>query len=125
MRLEGPSRGDHRRRDSRCQTYYSAVPGQLQPGDIANLALFLASDESRRINGAVIPADAGWLSAQERSRRGAVPGRPGRRRAANAPLPPVRGYDERRHDASRGRRPQAPTPREVDGAVAGCDRWWF
>ena len=29
------------------------------PEDIANVALFLASDESRMVNGAVIPADAG------------------------------------------------------------------
>jgi len=33
-----------------------------QPEDIANIALFLASDESRMITGAVIPADGG-LSA--------------------------------------------------------------
>ena len=30
-----------------------------QPGDIANIALFLASDESRMITGATIPADGG------------------------------------------------------------------
>ncbi len=33
-----------------------------QPEDIANIALFLASDESRMITGAVIPAEGG-LSA--------------------------------------------------------------
>jgi len=48
---------------ARCQTYYAAIPGQLQPDDIAQLALFLASDASTKINGAIIPADAGWLSA--------------------------------------------------------------
>ena len=32
-------------------------------GDIANLALFLASDESRCINGAIISADAGLRTA--------------------------------------------------------------
>ncbi|PKQ37637.1 MAG: 3-ketoacyl-ACP reductase [Actinobacteria bacterium HGW-Actinobacteria-1] len=48
---------------ARCQTYYAAIPGQLKPEEIANLALFLASDESTKINGAIIPADAGWLSA--------------------------------------------------------------
>ena len=48
---------------ARAQAYYAAIPGQLQPADIANLALFLASDESAKINGAIIPADAGWLSA--------------------------------------------------------------
>jgi NAD(P)-dependent dehydrogenase (short-subunit alcohol dehydrogenase family) len=29
------------------------------PDDIANVALFLASDESRMVNGAVIPAEGG------------------------------------------------------------------
>ncbi len=48
---------------ARCQTYYAAIPGQLKPEEIANLALFLASDEATKINGAIIPADAGWLSA--------------------------------------------------------------
>jgi NAD(P)-dependent dehydrogenase (short-subunit alcohol dehydrogenase family) len=33
------------------------------PDDIANVALFLASDESVHINGAVITADGGWMSA--------------------------------------------------------------
>ncbi len=31
-------------------------------GNIAALALFLASDESCYINGAIIPADAGWAA---------------------------------------------------------------
>jgi NAD(P)-dependent dehydrogenase (short-subunit alcohol dehydrogenase family) len=35
----------------------------LKPKDIAALALFLASDESRYVNGAIIPADAGWKAA--------------------------------------------------------------
>jgi len=48
---------------ARCQAYYGAIPGQLKPENIAQLALFLASDESKLINGAIIPADAGWLSA--------------------------------------------------------------
>jgi NAD(P)-dependent dehydrogenase (short-subunit alcohol dehydrogenase family) len=48
---------------ARYGTWYAAIPGQLQPIDIATLALFLASDESRMINGAVIPADAGWSAA--------------------------------------------------------------
>jgi NAD(P)-dependent dehydrogenase (short-subunit alcohol dehydrogenase family) len=34
----------------------------LSPGDIAAAALFLASDASRHITGAVLPADAGWIS---------------------------------------------------------------
>lgn len=48
---------------ARCQTYYAAIPGQLKATDIANLALFLASDDSKMINGAIIPADAGWTAA--------------------------------------------------------------
>lgn len=48
---------------ARFQTWYAAIPAQLKAADIANLALFLASDESRMINGAVIPADGGWSAA--------------------------------------------------------------
>ena len=48
---------------ARCQTWYAAIPGQLKAIDIANLALFLASDESKMVNGAIIPADAGWTAA--------------------------------------------------------------
>ena len=43
--------------------YTSIMPALLKPIEIANLALFLASDESRYINGAVIPVDAGWSTA--------------------------------------------------------------
>jgi NAD(P)-dependent dehydrogenase (short-subunit alcohol dehydrogenase family) len=43
--------------------YASIMPALLKPIDIANLALFLASDESKHINGAIIPADAGWSTA--------------------------------------------------------------
>ncbi len=43
--------------------YVSIMPAMLKPIDIAYLALFLASDESRNINGAIIPADAGWSAA--------------------------------------------------------------
>jgi NAD(P)-dependent dehydrogenase (short-subunit alcohol dehydrogenase family) len=42
--------------------FQKTMPGVLQPIDIANLALFLASDESSNINGTIIPADAGWLA---------------------------------------------------------------
>ena len=35
----------------------------IEPIDIANLALFLASDDSKFVNGAIIPADAGWRAA--------------------------------------------------------------
>jgi NAD(P)-dependent dehydrogenase (short-subunit alcohol dehydrogenase family) len=48
---------------ARYGTWYAAIPGQLKAVDIANLALFLASDESKMINGAIIPADAGWSAA--------------------------------------------------------------
>jgi NAD(P)-dependent dehydrogenase (short-subunit alcohol dehydrogenase family) len=48
---------------ARYNTWYAAIPGQLKPIDIAQLALFLASDESKMINGAIIPADAGWSAA--------------------------------------------------------------
>lgn len=47
----------------RCQAYYGVIPAQLKPEEIANLALFLASDESMHINGTIIPADAGWTAA--------------------------------------------------------------
>ncbi len=47
----------------RAQAYATLIPAVLDPSDIAALALFLASDESRRINGAIIPADAGWTAA--------------------------------------------------------------
>jgi NAD(P)-dependent dehydrogenase (short-subunit alcohol dehydrogenase family) len=48
---------------ARYSTYHALAPGQLQPEDIANLALFLASDESKMINGALVAADAGWSAA--------------------------------------------------------------
>jgi len=48
---------------ARAQLASSIIPAQLKPIDIANLALFLASDESAMINGAIIPADAGWTAA--------------------------------------------------------------
>ncbi len=47
----------------RAGLYASMIPAILKPIDIAHLALFLASDESRNINGAIIPADAGWSAA--------------------------------------------------------------
>ena len=47
----------------RAGAYAALIPSFLQPSDIASLALFLASDESRMINGAIIPADAGWTAA--------------------------------------------------------------
>jgi NAD(P)-dependent dehydrogenase (short-subunit alcohol dehydrogenase family) len=47
---------------ARLGTYHALVPATLEPSDIASLALFLASDESKNINGAVIAADAGWTA---------------------------------------------------------------
>lgn len=46
----------------RTKEFTSLAPAYLQPDDIASLALFLASDESRNVNGAIIPADAGWAA---------------------------------------------------------------
>ena len=36
--------------------------GMGEPNDIANMALFLASDEARIITGAIYPVDSGWTS---------------------------------------------------------------
>ncbi len=47
---------------ARAGVFAALIPAVLDPSDIASLALFLASDESRHINGAVIPADAGWTA---------------------------------------------------------------
>jgi NAD(P)-dependent dehydrogenase (short-subunit alcohol dehydrogenase family) len=47
----------------RLQAYHASSPGTLEPIDIANLALFLASDEARHLNGTVIAADMGWRAA--------------------------------------------------------------
>lgn len=47
----------------RAAEFASLIPAFLEPDDIAALALFLASDESRHINGAVIAADGGWDAA--------------------------------------------------------------
>jgi NAD(P)-dependent dehydrogenase (short-subunit alcohol dehydrogenase family) len=35
----------------------------LKPQEIAELALFLASDEARHVNGAVVAIDVGWTAA--------------------------------------------------------------
>ncbi|WP_055046721.1 SDR family oxidoreductase [Devosia sp. A16] len=48
---------------ARLGAYHAVNPGMLEPIDIANVVLFLASDEARHINGAVLPADMGWTSA--------------------------------------------------------------
>ena len=44
----------------RTSAFTALIPGVLEPNDIAALVLFLASDEARYINGAIIPADGGW-----------------------------------------------------------------
>lgn len=46
----------------RTREFTNLAPAYLQPSDIASLALFLASDESRNINGAIIAADGGWAA---------------------------------------------------------------
>ena len=44
----------------RAMLFTNIAPAVLEPEEIAGLALFLASDEARHINGAIIPADGGW-----------------------------------------------------------------
>jgi NAD(P)-dependent dehydrogenase (short-subunit alcohol dehydrogenase family) len=48
---------------SRSKLAQAVIPGLGQPEDIAQVALFLASDESKFINGTVVTADAGWTAA--------------------------------------------------------------
>jgi NAD(P)-dependent dehydrogenase (short-subunit alcohol dehydrogenase family) len=43
--------------------YQALIPAMLKPLEIAELALFLASDEAKHVNGAIIPIDAGWTAA--------------------------------------------------------------
>lgn len=43
-------------------TGLGTMPRAGEPREIAQLALFLASDESSFINGQVIAADAGWTA---------------------------------------------------------------
>jgi NAD(P)-dependent dehydrogenase (short-subunit alcohol dehydrogenase family) len=47
---------------ARAGVFAALIPAMLEPEDIAALALFLASDESRHINGVIIPADSGWTA---------------------------------------------------------------
>ena len=46
----------------RVRTFLATMPTMLEPLDIARLALFLAGDESRHVNGAAVTADGGWLA---------------------------------------------------------------
>ena len=48
---------------ARAMAWAGMAPGYGEPIDIANLALFLASDESRFVNGAIVHIDAGWTAA--------------------------------------------------------------
>lgn len=42
--------------------YFQQIPPMGRAGDVAEVAAFLASDEARYVNGAIIPVDGGWLS---------------------------------------------------------------
>ena len=48
---------------ARAGEYAALMPAFLEPIDIAEMALFLASDAARRVNGAIIPVDAGWTAS--------------------------------------------------------------
>jgi NAD(P)-dependent dehydrogenase (short-subunit alcohol dehydrogenase family) len=48
---------------ARYQAYQALAPAYLKPLEVAQLALFLASDEAKHVNGAIIPIDGGWTSA--------------------------------------------------------------
>ncbi|MNF11734.1 putative 2,4-dienoyl-CoA reductase [compost metagenome] len=47
---------------ARTKVIKGVIPRLGQPEEIAQVALFLASDESSFVNGAVITADAGWTA---------------------------------------------------------------
>ena len=47
---------------ARAGQFATLIPAWLESSDIAQLALFLASDAARFINGAVITADGGWMA---------------------------------------------------------------
>jgi len=42
--------------------WHALTPGALESIDIANVALFLASDDARGVNGALVAADGGWTA---------------------------------------------------------------
>ncbi|HBU47061.1 MAG TPA: 3-ketoacyl-ACP reductase [Myxococcales bacterium] len=44
------------------QPHFQMVPPHGRAADVADVALFLASDESRYVNGVVLPVDGGWMS---------------------------------------------------------------
>ncbi len=47
---------------NRVRPVQALAPAPGQPSDIANAALFLASDESAYISGAILPVDGGWTA---------------------------------------------------------------
>jgi NAD(P)-dependent dehydrogenase (short-subunit alcohol dehydrogenase family) len=47
----------------RLQKWYSMIPLALHPVDIARVALFLASDDAKGVDGAILRTDAGWTVA--------------------------------------------------------------
>jgi NAD(P)-dependent dehydrogenase (short-subunit alcohol dehydrogenase family) len=47
---------------ARTGQFAALIPLMLEASDIAALALFLATDEGHFMNGAVIPADGGWMA---------------------------------------------------------------
>lgn len=42
--------------------YFPTIPPAGRAMDVADVALFLASDDARYVNGSVIPVDGGWLA---------------------------------------------------------------
>jgi len=48
---------------ARYGAYQALIPAVLKPVEIAQLAMFLASDDAKHLNGAVIPIDGGWTVA--------------------------------------------------------------
>ena len=48
---------------ARYGAYQALIPAFLKPIEIARLALFLATDDSQHVNGAIIPIDGGWTVA--------------------------------------------------------------
>jgi NAD(P)-dependent dehydrogenase (short-subunit alcohol dehydrogenase family) len=49
--------------NSRCMLTVDLLPKIGMPEQIASVCLFLASDDSQDINGAIIPVDSGWSAA--------------------------------------------------------------